>query len=81
MPDPERRFRRQVEMVGPDGKPVVDELVYVFAGDSQNLSLTTDAKGTAAFSFDTALWTGTITLLVGRRRHPLLPARRRPIHP
>lgn len=54
-------------MVGPDGKPVAGEPIYVSAGDSQSQTLTTDAKGTATFSFDTALWTGTLTLQVGRR--------------
>lgn len=58
---------RQVRMVGPDSKPVADEPVYVFAGDSQNLTLTTDAKGTATFSLDTALWRDTVVLKVGRR--------------
>lgn len=54
-------------MVGPDGGPVAGEPVYVFAGDAQNLTLTTDRKGKAAFSFDTALWKDTVTLKVGRR--------------
>lgn len=54
-------------MVGPDSEPVTGRLVYVFAGDSQNLTLTTDSEGTAMFSFDTALWTDTVILKVGRR--------------
>lgn len=54
-------------MVGPDSKPVADQPVYVFAGDAQNLTLTTDAKGTARFSFDTALWRDAVPLRVGRR--------------
>lgn len=54
-------------MVGPDRRPVADEPVHVFAGDSQKVTLTTDAKGTASFSFDTALWRDTVTLRVGRR--------------
>lgn len=53
-------------MVGPDSSPVADEAVVVLAGPSQNVTLTTDAKGTATFSFDTALWRDTVTLMVGR---------------
>ncbi|CAG06475.1 unnamed protein product, partial [Tetraodon nigroviridis] len=67
--------RRQVRMVGPDGKPVAGEPVYVSAGDSQSQTLTTDAKGTATFSFDTALWTGTLTL---QEREPYVPDLRQP---
>lgn len=65
-------------MVGPDNKPVAGEPVYVFARDSQNLTLTTDAKGAATFSFDTALWRDTVLLTVGRRS---APQRFRRIHP
>lgn len=60
-------------MVGPDSKPVSGEPVYVFAGDAQNITLTTDAKGTAAFSFDTALWRDTVVLKVGRRTANMPP--------
>lgn len=60
-------FHSQVKVVGPGSNPVAGEPVYVFASGSQNLTLMTDAKGMAAFSFDTALWTDTVTLTVGRR--------------
>lgn len=68
-------FQGKVKMVGPDSKPVPDEPVYVFVGDSLNLTLTTDAKGAAAFAFDTAPWSGTVTLRVGRRftNRPVAP--------
>lgn len=52
-------------MVGPDDKPVAGEPVYVFAGEAQSLTLTTDAEGTAAFSFDTTLWKDAVLLKVG----------------
>lgn len=68
-------------MVGPDSKPVSGEPVYVFAGDAQNVTLTTDAKGTAAFSFDTALWRDTVVLKVSRRAANTPPHRNPPIRP
>uniref|UniRef100_H3DA42 Alpha-2-macroglobulin bait region domain-containing protein n=1 Tax=Tetraodon nigroviridis TaxID=99883 RepID=H3DA42_TETNG len=74
-------FQGKVRMVGPDGKPVAGEPVYVSAGDSQSQTLTTDAKGTATFSFDTALWTGTLTLQARSRkeeREPYVPDLRQP---
>lgn len=52
-------------MVGPDNKPVTNEAVYLFARDAQNLTLTTDMKGMASFSLDTALWKDTMNLMVG----------------
>lgn len=54
-------------MVGPGEKPITNEAVYVFAGASQNLTLTTDQKGMASFSFDTANWTNSVSLQVGHR--------------
>ncbi|XP_029699093.1 alpha-2-macroglobulin-like protein 1 [Takifugu rubripes] len=60
-------FQGKVKMVGPDSKPVPDEPVYVFVGDS-NLTLTTDAKGMAAFSFDTVPWSGSVTLRARSRK-------------
>ena len=55
----------QVKVVGPDSKPVANEVGYLFARDSQELTLTTDTKGMASFSFDTTNWTDTVNLKVG----------------
>lgn len=67
----------QVKVVGPDSKPVSNEAVYLFAFDSQNLTLTTDTKGMASFSLDTTLWTDTVTLKVGHSfPEPFFPPRR-----
>lgn len=52
-------------MVGPDEKPIANEAVYLSAGDSQKLTLTTDRKGMASFSLDTANWTNSVGLKVG----------------
>lgn len=52
-------------MVGPDNKPVVNEPVYLFENDSQNVTLTTDKDGMASFSLDTSLWKDTVNLRVG----------------
>lgn len=51
-------------MVGPDEKPIANEVVYLSAGDSQKLTLTTDLKGMASFSLDTANWTNSVGLKV-----------------
>lgn len=51
-------------MVGPDNKPVSNEAVYLFVGDSLNLALTTDVKGMASFSLDTSLWKDGVSLKV-----------------
>lgn len=55
----------QVKVVGPDSKPVANEAVYLFARDSQNVTLTTDMRGMASFSLDTTLWKDTVSLKVG----------------
>ncbi|XP_059187409.1 alpha-2-macroglobulin isoform X2 [Centropristis striata] len=46
----------KVKVVGPDSKGVAREEVYVFAGENQNLTLTTDMSGMASFSLDTSDW-------------------------
>ncbi|XP_051255182.1 alpha-2-macroglobulin [Dicentrarchus labrax] len=61
-------FEGKVKMTGPDSKPVANEAVYLFVGDSQNLTLTTDMKGMASFSLDTALWTETVILKARSRK-------------
>lgn len=52
-------------MVGPDEKPIANEAVYLSAGDSQKLTVTTDRQGMASFSLDTANWTNSVGLKVG----------------
>ncbi|KAM9359083.1 alpha-2-macroglobulin-like protein 1 isoform 2-T2 [Symphorus nematophorus] len=61
-------FEGKVKVVGPDNRPVANEAVYLFATDSQELTLTTDAKGMASFSFETTAWTETIPLKARSRK-------------
>ncbi|KAF3855000.1 hypothetical protein F7725_023055 [Dissostichus mawsoni] len=49
-------FEGKVKVIGPDNKAVTNEAVYVSAGNSQAVKLTTGTNGKASFSFDTALW-------------------------
>ncbi|XP_034723150.1 alpha-2-macroglobulin isoform X2 [Etheostoma cragini] len=58
----------KVKVIGPDNKAVPNEAVYLFVGDSQNLTLTTDMKGMASFSLDTALWQNTVNLNARSRK-------------
>lgn len=55
----------QVKMVDGNGKAVANETVYLLPG-SLNLALTTDSRGVASFSLDTALWTDRMNLMVSR---------------
>ena len=55
----------QVKVIGPDSKPVASEPVNLFVNESHNITLTTDKTGTAPFSLDTSLWTGSVNLRVG----------------
>ncbi|XP_034459868.1 alpha-2-macroglobulin isoform X2 [Hippoglossus hippoglossus] len=55
-------FEGKVKLTGPDNKPVANELVYLLATPSQNVTLTTDKKGMASFSLDTSLWKDTVNL-------------------
>lgn len=55
----------QVSLVGPDNKPVVNETVYLFTGDTESMTLTTDMKGMASFALDTTLWKHSVHLKVG----------------
>jgi len=52
-------------VIGPDNKAVTNEAVYVSAGNSQAVKLTTGTNGKASFSFDTALWKDKVNLQVG----------------
>ncbi|KAM7413699.1 hypothetical protein PAMA_020876 [Pampus argenteus] len=60
-------FEGKVKVVGPDRRPVANEHVYMFVQNLQNLTLTTDMKGMASFSLDTALWTDTVFLKASSR--------------
>ncbi|XP_071327740.1 alpha-2-macroglobulin isoform X1 [Trachinotus anak] len=75
-------FEGKVKMVGPDNKPVADEPVYLVAGESQNVTLTTDKKGMALFSLDTSLWKDFIHLKASSKttneNEPYVPNVRRP---
>ncbi|XP_045929763.1 alpha-2-macroglobulin isoform X2 [Micropterus dolomieu] len=61
-------FEGKVKMVGPDSKPVASEAVYLFVGDTQNVTLTTDMNGMASFSLDTTLWKDTVNLKATSRK-------------
>ncbi|XP_029374169.1 alpha-2-macroglobulin isoform X2 [Echeneis naucrates] len=61
-------FEGKVKVNGPDNKPIADEPVYVFAGESQSLTLTTDKAGMASFSLDTSLWKDTVTLRASSKK-------------
>ncbi|XP_018548785.1 alpha-2-macroglobulin isoform X1 [Lates calcarifer] len=75
-------FEGKVKVVGPDNKPVVNEPVYLFENDSQNVTLTTDKDGMASFSLDTSLWKDTVNLRVKSKKtkedEPYVPNIRRP---
>ncbi|XP_042270737.1 alpha-2-macroglobulin-like protein 1 isoform X1 [Thunnus maccoyii] len=75
-------FEGKVKVIGPDNKPVTNEPVYLFIGDSQNLTLTTDMKGMASFSLDTSLWEDTVHLKARSRKkeenEPYVANTRRP---
>ncbi|XP_070685213.1 alpha-2-macroglobulin [Pempheris klunzingeri] len=75
-------FEGKVKVIGPDNKPVANEAVYLFAGDSQNLTLTTDMKGVASFSLDTTLWKDSVNLKARssetEETEPYVPNVRRP---
>ncbi|XP_042342251.1 alpha-2-macroglobulin-like protein 1 isoform X2 [Plectropomus leopardus] len=58
----------KVKVIGPDNNAVPNEAVYLFAGDSQNLTLTTDTQGMASFSLDTTDWTGSVNLKARSRK-------------
>ncbi|XP_047450424.1 alpha-2-macroglobulin-like protein 1 isoform X2 [Mugil cephalus] len=62
-------FEGKIKMVGPDKTPVANEMVYLVAGESQKLNLTTDHKGMALFSLDTSLWKSTVTLEARSKDH------------
>nr|XP_019950554.1 PREDICTED: alpha-2-macroglobulin-like isoform X2 [Paralichthys olivaceus] len=55
-------FEGKIKVTGPDNKPVANELVYLLASASQNVTLTTDKKGMASFSLDTSHWGDTVNL-------------------
>ncbi|KAM3615928.1 uncharacterized protein V6R79_009822 [Siganus canaliculatus] len=61
-------FEGKVKMVGADNQPVVNETVYLFAGDLQNATLTTDGKGLSSFSLDTSTWMGQMNLRASSRK-------------
>lgn len=60
-------FEGKVKMVGPDNKPVANEAVYMFVGDSLNATLTTDRRGMASFSLNTAAWKDSVNLKASSR--------------
>ncbi|XP_008278792.1 alpha-2-macroglobulin-like protein 1 isoform X2 [Stegastes partitus] len=60
-------FEGKIKVVGPDSKPVSNELVYLSAGDTEKFTLTTDAKGVAVFSLDTSLWKDTLYLVASSK--------------
>ncbi|XP_068561676.1 alpha-2-macroglobulin isoform X2 [Cebidichthys violaceus] len=55
-------FEGKVKVIGPDKAPVANETVHLFTGNSLKLTLTTDARGKASFSLDTALWNDTVNM-------------------
>nr|XP_040025850.1 alpha-2-macroglobulin [Gasterosteus aculeatus aculeatus] len=57
----------KVKMVDANGKAVANETVYLLPG-SLNLALTTDSRGVASFSLDTALWTDRMNLMATSRK-------------
>ncbi|KAK9520438.1 hypothetical protein VZT92_020324 [Zoarces viviparus] len=61
-------FEGKVKLIGPDKTPVANETVYLFTGNSLQLTLTTDARGTASFSLDTTLWKDTVDMKVTCRK-------------
>ncbi|XP_069577571.1 alpha-2-macroglobulin isoform X1 [Brachyistius frenatus] len=75
-------FEGKVKVVGADNMPVANEPVYLSAGDSQKLTLTTDTKGMALFSLDTSLWKDQVSLMATskntRETEPYAPNLRRP---
>ncbi|XP_015250542.1 PREDICTED: pregnancy zone protein-like [Cyprinodon variegatus] len=72
----------QVKVVGADGQPVANELLYLFVENDKTLALTTNAKGMATFSLDTSRWTGSISIKVlskdTKENEPFIPDLRRP---
>ncbi|KAI9529566.1 hypothetical protein NQZ68_007803 [Dissostichus eleginoides] len=61
-------FEGKVKVIGPDNKAVTNEAVYVSAGNSQAVKLTTGMNGKASFSFDTALWKDNVNLKARSRK-------------
>ncbi|KAL3057749.1 hypothetical protein OYC64_008077 [Pagothenia borchgrevinki] len=61
-------FEGKVKVIGPDNKAVANEAVYVSAGNSQEVSMTTGTNGKASFSFDTALWKDNVNLQARSRK-------------
>ncbi|XP_040902892.1 alpha-2-macroglobulin isoform X2 [Toxotes jaculatrix] len=55
-------FEGKVKVIGPDNKPVANEPVYLFAGESESITLTTGTNGMALFSLNTSQWKDTVTL-------------------
>ncbi|XP_058490209.1 alpha-2-macroglobulin [Solea solea] len=56
-------FEGKVKVIGPDNKPVANEVVELSTPKLQ-VNLTTDKRGMAAFSLDTSLWTDNVYLSV-----------------
>ncbi|KAJ4938601.1 hypothetical protein JOQ06_003214 [Pogonophryne albipinna] len=79
---PDILFEGKVKVIGPDNKAVTNEAVYVSAGNSQAVKLTTGTNGKASFSFDTALWKDNVNLQARSRKtevnEPYVPDVRRP---
>ncbi|XP_053176559.1 alpha-2-macroglobulin isoform X2 [Scomber japonicus] len=75
-------FEGKVKVIGPDNKPVANEPVYLFIGDAESSTLTTDMKGMASFSLDTSLWNSGVSLKATSRKKeendPYTPNTRRP---
>ncbi|KAJ4938440.1 hypothetical protein JOQ06_003059 [Pogonophryne albipinna] len=75
-------FEGKVKVIGPDNKAVTNEAVYVSAGNSPSVKLTTGTNGKASFSFDTALWKDNVNLQARSREtevnEPFVPGVRKP---
>ncbi|XP_034060862.1 alpha-2-macroglobulin-like protein 1 [Gymnodraco acuticeps] len=75
-------FEGKVKVIGPDNKAVTNEAVYVSAGNSPSVKLTTGTNGKASFSFDTTLWKGNVNIQARSRdtevNEPYVPGVRKP---
>ncbi|KAK5621424.1 hypothetical protein CRENBAI_006807 [Crenichthys baileyi] len=57
-------FEGKIKVVGPDNRPVANELLDLFVDDSKKMVLTTDSNGIAQFSLITSDWTAPVSLKV-----------------
>ncbi|MEQ2220467.1 hypothetical protein ILYODFUR_005762, partial [Ilyodon furcidens] len=57
-------FEGKLKVVGPDNRPVANELLYLFVEDSKKMVLTTDSSGITQFTLNTSDWAAPVSLKV-----------------